>query len=194
VRGITYGTHSLGPILQCMPGDRVARVCCEDSGSHHRDPRGELYAGDTAVMLCKTSKAALVKIRVDMVSDRPHCMNMYQLQGTKGCYESGRAPQERHKVWLADLCKDKNTWLDLADLEAQYMPEMWRNASEEAKKAGHGGSDYFEMMDFIAAVQGKTPCPIGIHEAMDMTLPGLVSQQSVLHGGAWMEVPDSRQW
>jgi hypothetical protein len=39
-----------------------------------------------------------------------------------------------------------------------------------------------------------TPCPIGIHEAMDMTLPGLISQKSILEGGAWMAVPDSRQW
>jgi hypothetical protein len=28
----------------------------------------------------------------------------------------------------------------------------------------------------------------------DMTLPGLVSQQSILQGGGWLEVPDSRAW
>ena len=194
ISGITYGTHSLGPILQWMAGDRVVRLCCEGSGSHHLDPRGEPYADDTSVMLCKTAKGALIKIRLDMISDRPHCMNMYQLQGTKGAYESARAPQERHKVWLADVCEDKGKWIDLFDLEEQYMPEMWRNPSEEAKKAGHAGSDYFEMVDFVNAVTGKAPCPIGIHEAMDMTLPGLVSQQSILKAGEWLDVPDSRDW
>jgi hypothetical protein len=29
---------------------------------------------------------------------------------------------------------------------------------------------------------------------MDMTLPGLVSQQSILQGSAWLPVPDSRAW
>jgi hypothetical protein len=29
---------------------------------------------------------------------------------------------------------------------------------------------------------------------MDMTLPGLVSQRSILQDGAWLEVPDSREW
>jgi len=29
---------------------------------------------------------------------------------------------------------------------------------------------------------------------MDMTLPGLVSQQSILEEGRWIDVPDSRQW
>jgi hypothetical protein len=27
-----------------------------------------------------------------------------------------------------------------------------------------------------------------------MTLPGLVSQRSILEGGRWIEVPDSRAW
>ena len=32
IDGVTYCTHSLGPILQWMPNDRVARVCCEGRG------------------------------------------------------------------------------------------------------------------------------------------------------------------
>jgi mycothiol synthase len=74
------------------------------------------------------------------------------------------------------------------------MPEIWRNPPKEALKAGHGGGDYFEVLDFLNAVRGTAPCPVGIHEAMDMTLPGLVSQQSILEGGRWLTVPDSREW
>jgi len=29
---------------------------------------------------------------------------------------------------------------------------------------------------------------------MDMTLPGLVSQQSIQQDGRWLPVPDSREW
>ena len=194
VRGITYGTHSLGPITQWMAGDRIVRVCCEDTGSHYKDPRGDAYACDSATMLCKTAKRALIKIRVDMVSDRPHSMSNYQLQGTKGAYESARSVGEQPKIWLADICKEKDKWMPLSELEAEYLPEDWRVGGEEAKKAGHGGGDYFEVLDFIKAIKGEAPCPIGIHETMDITLPGLVSQQSVLQDGAWLEVPDSREW
>jgi len=63
-----------------------------------------------------------------------------------------------------------------------------------AEKAGHGGGDYFEILDFVYAALGRRPCPIGIHEAMDMTLPSLVSQQSIVEGGRWLDVPDSRSW
>jgi predicted dehydrogenase len=195
IDGVTYGTHSLGPILQWMPGDRVVRVCCEGSGHHYADPRGDLYENqDTCVMLAKTAKGGLIKIRVDMLSVRPHAMTNYSLQGTKGCYESARGRGERHRVWLADLCEDRNAWRDLTELEADHLPEMWRNPPEEALRAGHGGGDFFEVLDFVNAVTGKAPCPIGIHEAMDMTLPGLVSQASIARGGEWLDVPDSRTW
>jgi len=61
-------------------------------------------------------------------------------------------------------------------------------------KTGHGGGDYFEIIDFVNAITGERKCPIGIDEAMDMTLPGLVSQQSIAQNGMWLEVPDSRKW
>ena len=92
---ITYTTHSLGPILQWMPGDRVARVCCAGSGHHYIDPRGNLYENqDSCVMLAKTEQDALIKIRVDMLSNRPHAMTNYSLQGVDGCYESARSGLE----------------------------------------------------------------------------------------------------
>lgn len=199
VDGITYGTHSLGPILQWMPGDRVKRVCCEGTAIRHTDGKGTPYCQASSTMLCKTEKQALIKIRVDMLSDRPHAMNNYQLQGTDGCYESGRAHGEKDKVWLRKLSREM-TWTDLdafhsvSELADKYLPESWRLAGDQAAAAGHGGGDYFEILDFIDAVEGRRPPTIGIHEAMDMTLPGLLSQHSILQDGAWLEVPDSREW
>ena len=195
IDGITYGTHSLGPILQWMPGDRVVRVCCEGSGHHFKDPRGDEYENqDSCVMLCKTARGGLIKIRVDMISERPHSMTNYSLQGTKGCYESSRAKGEPDRIWLEGVSEDKNAWMNLTELEAEYLPEMWRDPSGEAQKAGHGGGDYFEVFDFVRSIDEGSPCPIGIHEAMDMTLPGLISQASIANDGQWMEVPDSRDW
>jgi len=194
VDGLTYPTHSLGPILQWMD-DRVVRVACEGSGHHYRDPRGDIYENqDSVVMLAKTAKGGLIKIRVDMLSDRPHAMTNYSLQGTRGCYESARSRLEPHKIWLADLAPDTNTWMELDELEEAYLPEMWRDPPEAALKAGHGGGDFFEVLDFVNAITGEAPCPIGIHEALDMTLPGLVSQASILEDGTWMDVPNSRAW
>ncbi len=200
IEGITYCTHSLGPILQWLPGDRITRVCCANTGSHFLDPRGHPYAQDSATMLCKTAHGVLIKIRVDLVSPRPHAMSNFQLQGTKGVYESSRGgPVDRGKIWFEELSQEV-LWHDLEelaeveDLAARYVPDAWRRPSEVARRSGHSGGDYLVIKDFLDSIRNDTPCPIGIHEAMDMTLPGLISQQSILKRGDWMDVPDSRTW
>lgn|GEM_PF-4335041 len=38
-------------------------------------------------MLASTEQDALIRIRVDMLSNRPHAMRNYSLQGTKDCCE-----------------------------------------------------------------------------------------------------------
>ena len=145
-------------------------------------------------------RGALIKIRVDMVSDRPHAMTNYQLQGTDGAYESARGgPGEQGKLWLRALSTEPK-WvalealMDVDEFADRYLPDLWRHPPEAARQAGHGGGDFFEVLDFARAIRGEAPCPIGIHEAMDMTLPGLVSQQSIQEDGAWLAVPDSREW
>ncbi len=195
IDGITYGTHSLGPILQWMKGDRVESVCGAGSGHHYRDPRGDEYENqDSCVMLCRMRNSGLVKIRVDMLSNRPHSCTNYQVQGTEGAYESSRAAGEKNRIWLKSRSAATNEWTDLETLSEEFLPDYWKKGMEEAKKAGHGGGDYFEILDFVDAVEGTRPCPIGIHEAMDMTLPGLVSQESIGRDCEWIKVPDSREW
>jgi len=195
IDGVTYCTHSLGPVLQWMPGDRVVSVCCAGSGHHYRDPRGDLYENqDSCVMLCKMRSGGLVKIRVDMLSDRPHAMTNYALQGTDGSYESARAAGEQGRIWLRSLADEPHEWTPLDSLGDEYLPEAWREREAQAKKTGHGGGDFYVISDFTQAIrEGQAP-PIDIHEAMDMTLPGLISQQSILEEGRWIDVPDSREW
>lgn len=195
INGNTYPTHSLGPILQWMPGDRVASVACAGSGHHHTDASGREYEQEDSILsLNRMTSGGLVKLRIDMLSDRPHAMTNYQLQGTDGAYESPRSPGEPFKLWLRSRCKDPNKWTNLWDLEQNFLPILWKEASDVAKKAGHGGGDYFEVIDFVDACLGRRPPEIDIDLAMDMTLPGLASQQSIAESGRWVSVPDSRDW
>ena len=190
VNGATYPTHSLGPCLQWIP-ERPNRISCVGSG-RWTDPEHAME--DTVLLLCKTASEKLIRIRVDMLSKRPHATTNFSLQGTKGAFEGARRPGEGNWVWLEDYCKDPNAWLPLEQFEAEFLPAIWRNPPPEALAAGHGGGDYFEVMDFVDAVQGKKPPTVGIHQAMDMTLPGLISQESIRQGGAWLDVPDTRTW
>ena len=195
INGITYGTHSLGPVLQWMAGDRVTSVSCVGSGHHYRDPRGAEYENeDSCVMMCKTGADRLIKIRVDMLSDRPHCMNTHQLQGTDGVYESSRGgPGDQPKVWMRRL-SEKPEWSLLDSVSDSFTPDVWKGMTAEQASTGHDGGDFVQMLEYAEALlDGKKP-RIGIHEAMDLTLPGLISQESILRDGEWLPVPDSREW
>ena len=189
-RGCTYGTHSLGPVLEWF-GDRVAWVTCEGSGVHTNP---EHVMDDTIIMICKTTGGALIKIRLDMLSNRPHNMVYYAVQGTKGCYEAPRGFGDEHKVWLQDYSEGKVEWRSLWDFEEKFMPEMWQNPPEEAKRAGHGGGDYFEIHDFVDSIVKNTTPRIDVYKAMDFTVPGLVSEKSILNHGQAYSVPDFRDW
>ncbi|MDD5727572.1 MAG: Gfo/Idh/MocA family oxidoreductase [Victivallales bacterium] len=192
IDGVTYCTHSLGPVLQWLNGDRVARVCCEAAGKHRRDKNGDYFHRHSPVMLCKTEREALIKIRMDLTSEVPHNMTKYRLQGTDGAFEDG-------KIWFRDLDKTVR-WHDFREMvtleatAAKYLAPEWLEHRREAERTGHGGGDYFVMRDFARSIREEIPCPIGIHEAMDMSLPGLLSQQSIKEDGRWLEVPDSRKW
>ena len=187
VNGCTYPTHSLGPVLRWFEGERVVAVCAIGTGHHYRDPRGDFYEmEDSVTMTCRLTSGAQVQIRVDMLSDRPHNMVHYALQGTDGCYESTDG--------FKAVPSETPQWEPLEELEEEFLPEFWKNPPEEALKAGHGGGDYWEVQDFVTAIREEGEPPVGIDLAMDMTLPGLASQQSLAQGSSWVAVPDPRNW
>ena len=183
-----YATHSLGPVLQWFD-ERVVSVCCLGTGVN-TDPEHAME--DTVMMLCKTESGALIKIRIDMLSNRP-ANSYYSLQGTKGCYESTRGfGDNKPKVWLADYCK-AGEWRELAEFNEEFMPERWKNPPQEAVKAENVSGEYFELRDFVDSILQDTNPPMDVYAAMDFTVPGLVSEESIANGGKPIEVPNFRE-
>lgn len=189
-RGCTYGTHSLGPTLDWF-NERVKYVNCLGPGSHTVP---DYENDDTTIMLCRTESGALIKIRLDMVSNRPHNMGYYSLQGTKGCYEAPRVPGEKHRVWLQDYSKSSEDWINLEDLYEEFLPEEYINMPVERKDSNHWGADYFMIKDFINCIVNEKPVKIDIYKALEYTLPGILSEESIISGGTPIEVPDIKQW
>jgi len=182
-----YATHSLGPVLQWFD-ERVVTVSCIGTGTH-TDPEHAME--DTILMLCKTESGALIKIRIDMLSNRP-ANSYYSLQGTKGCYEGTRGFGDKQKIWLADYCK-VGEWQALTEFEDDFMPERWKNPPEEASKAGNVSGEYFELRDFVDSILHDTNPPMDVYAAMDFTVPGLCSEESIANGGMPVQVPDFRK-
>lgn len=190
--GVTYPTHNLGPLMQWFADDRIARVSCSGSGHHHEDPRGEPYTQeDTVVMQANTEQGRLIVHRQDILSDRPAVPYRFELQGTDGCFESAEWAEADHRVWLQN---ESDGWESLSAYEDRYLPELWRQLPDVAAETGRNGGDYLVFQTFVDALEaGESPL-IDVHDGLDMTLPGLVSERSIADGGAWYDVPDSRDW
>jgi predicted dehydrogenase len=190
-RGAFYPTHSIGPVMQWFKGDRIKSVSCFGTGWHTAP---EFRQEDTTITICQLASGKLVKIRIDCISERPHNMSYYSLQGTRGCYEAPRGLGDTHKIWLKDM--DDNTdnakWRPLSDY-TEYLPERYKNLTEEQKKAGHWGADFFVAQDFVEAVRNGSKPAIDVYDACEWTAVGLLSELSVMNGGRPVEMPDFRK-
>ncbi len=188
-RGNFYPTHSLGPMMQWFEGERIKSISSFSAG-HHVGLRQD----DTSVTMCQTESGKLIKLRVDCVSPRPHNMIGYQLQGTKGCFESARDTRDgKNLVWFEGIDSNEShrVWHDLKDYP-QYLPERYRIATDEQNKAGHGGGDFFLVQDFVDAIRENKKPDIDIYQACEWTAVGLLSELSIMNNGKVIDVPDFR--
>jgi predicted dehydrogenase len=183
--GCTYGTHSLGPVMQWLrafdPSDRIQSVSCLGSGVH-TDP--EHRHDDTCLMLCQMRSGKLIKVRVDMMSNRPHQV-YYSLQGTQGAYESGRAEGRP----VVSLGAGDHRWQPLADFEDEMSPGV-RADIHQARLSGHNGGDYLVAQEFARAIPEGRPPSLSLTDGLEWTAAGLCSQISILHRGAPVDMPD----
>ena len=182
--GVTYPTHSLGPLLQWC-SDRVVAVSCIGTG-RHTDPEHEI--DDTVLLLARTARGALLKIRLDLLSNRPHLWDYYSLQGTRGCYEAPRVPGSLGFVYFEGKSPEA-TFEPLENYVDAVLPSRYRDV---ARNAGHWGADTWPVREFLDAVMMDTEPPIDVYAALDMTLPGIVSESSFYQNGAWLAVPNPR--
>jgi predicted dehydrogenase len=213
--GNSYPTHSLGPAAQWMninrkEGDRLASTATwmtparatslyvkDRLGSDHPAARDEFWTlGDSATTVIQTEKGAVILLRVDWASSRPHNMTHYVLQGTQAAYISARRHHEKeeHLIWIdgtspGDSPKGDAEWESLWKYNAQYEHPYWKEWGERAERAGHGGGDFFILKDFLDAVQTDAGPPIDVYDAVTWSSIVPLSAQSVAQGSAPVEIP-----
>ena len=196
-RGNSYPTHSLGPVSQWLGitrGDRFTTAVSLDS----RPAARHLYAvkrfgpsspaaaidswnGDTVQSLLRTESGALVSVRFDSASPRPHRMGMFTLQGTEGSYDDERG------IYLEGSSPG---WEPLAKHQDAHDHPFWRRHGAEAEKAGHQGGDFFTLLHFYDCLRrGRAP-GIDVHDAVTWSALIELSRRSILAGGAPQEFPD----
>lgn len=194
-RGNFYPTHSIGPVMQWFPGDRITEISCFSPGVHN-DYGMKQDSGTT--MMCRTEKGNLLSIRTDCLSPRPHNMDHYLLQGTEGIFQSseygsGKLPGDIDRVSFRSNLNERGNmeWEDLMNYK-EYLPDRYKNATEEQMKAGHNGGDFFIVEDFINAVRTGVQPELDVYKACEWTAAGLLSAISCTNNGKTLEVPNFR--
>ena len=193
-RGNFYPTHSIGPVMQWFPGDRITEISTFSPGVWNEF--GVKQDSGTTTM-CRTEKGKLLSIRTDCLSPRPHNMDNYLLQGTKGIFQSaqygkGSLAGDTDRVSLiGEKGVEHMDWEALSNYN-DLLPDRYKNATEEQRKAGHDGGDFFIVADFIDAIRaGKQP-ELDVYKACEWTAVGLLSALSVTNNGRSIKVPHFR--
>ena len=220
--GNGYPTHSLGPVAQWLRikagsdfprpgGDRLVRTvtwmtreastsryALERFGPDHPAAQAGFFRmGDSATTLIETARGAVIVLRVDWASARPHNMVHYVLQGTHGAYLSPRSHHEDPLIWLEGRSPGASPgdadWEPLWNYADRYEHPRWREWGAAAREAGHGGGDFFVLQDFLDAIEGKSAPAIDVYDAVTWSCITPLSAASVQSGGVPVEIPDFRK-
>lgn len=178
-----YCTHSAGPILRAtgLTPKRVMGI----EGPKIKDlfPDNDNNGRFGAMIICELSNGAIMKIAPSCHYPR-QAINWYVLYGTKGSIESDRFGEGFDKV---------HTSLNEGQDYSYYSPEF--DDMELAKKiTTHGGGDFWTMHYFLEGILGndKNHEMIDIYQALDMTVIGILAQESIKKNGVFVDMPDFR--
>ncbi|NLE44967.1 MAG: Gfo/Idh/MocA family oxidoreductase [Chloroflexi bacterium] len=213
--GNTYPTHSLGPVAQWLGAvhggrDRLVsvatwmsptRACelyaAERFGPDHPAAQKDFWCvGDSGSTLLQCESGAVIYLRVDWASARPHNMTHYVLQGTRAGYLSARRHHQREDnlIWIDGMSpgsspSGKAEWEALEVYKDRYEHPYWREWGELAEQAGHGGGDFFVLKDFFDAVLSGARPAIDVYDAVTWSSVFPLSALSVQRGSAPVDIP-----
>jgi len=199
--GNLYPTHAIGPVAQWLGinrGDRLESLVAFSSpqrgirhyaakrfGEDHPAARIEFAVGDTTTTLIRTANGAVIDLRYDTCSARPHpTTTHYALQGTTASYDS-----TDERIWI-DGKSAKYAWEPVSDYGNEYNHELWQRWAEEAKQSGHGGADFFVIHEFLETLRAGRPSPIDAADAATWSCIMPLSAASIRSDGAPQEIPD----
>ncbi len=181
-----YCTHSLGPVLQYL-GEEFKAVSC--MSTYDRLDNGRAHNA----MACLLHTESNIVVRFLTAFGLPtygpqHTTKIMAEKGIVTLYN------QKADLYLKGLNEFSST---NKLLEIPFTPEgssrpMGLKIIDEGTfrlgNYGHNGSDNYMLKDFAEAILNNKPSPLGIKEALAMTLPGIYAALSAREGGALKEI------
>lgn len=181
-----YCTHALAPLVfitDTMP----VKVNGLSIACRQVDEKCVRVADPGSVILCRMDNGAVFRIFGLLL---PGHSNWYRVHGTRGAMEITRGPgyfgPGQIRVWHEE-------WdMKPGELrERTYVPD-WPEHADLARKAGHGGGDFWTNFEFANAIRSGTPPFLDVYRGVAMSSVGILAWKSALEDGTPLNVPDFR--
>ncbi len=202
-----YPTHELGPmakILNINRGNRMVSLVSMATASfgmeqYVEDRRDtinphligvDFAQGDIVHTLIKCENGETMMLKLDTSLPRSYSRE-FQVRGTKGLYE-----QEVNAVYLDgqpeywSRVEYNEKYKNSAEKYKSMLPNAWKEITQEALDAGHGGMDYVELREFIDRLKDGREMAIDVYDAASWMVVTCLSEESIKEGGAPKEIPD----
>jgi len=179
-----YCTHALAPLM-CITDTMPTSVNCLAIADKDQKKKAARVSDPGAVILCQMDNGAVFRIFGLCI---PGHSIWYRLHGTRGLMETVRGPgywgpgsiRVMHDDW--DRKRGELT-------ERVYFPDFPEFA-DEARRAGHGGGDFWTNFHFVRAIRsGKQPY-LDVYRGVAMSAVGILGWKSALENGIPFEMPD----
>ena len=204
-----YPTHELGPIAKILNINRGNKFLSlvsvaskavglttyvEDKKLYEQDPtlKGARFKqGDIVhtIITCQNGETILLKL--DTTLPRSYSRE-FTVRGTKGFYsmDTNAFFIDGMQEYWSPVQGAKSVMDNAAEYEEEFLPDVWKNMSENAKKYGHGGMDAVMFRDFLECLNEGKEMPIDVYDAAAWMCITVLSEQSIAMGGAPQIIPD----
>ncbi|OGV83597.1 MAG: hypothetical protein A2340_00420 [Lentisphaerae bacterium RIFOXYB12_FULL_60_10] len=182
-----YCTHALAPLMYIT--DTMPKKINGLSIAIPESNREVVRKADAgSVILCRMDNGAVFRLFGLIV---PGHSNWYRIHGTRGAMETTRGPgyfgpgQIRiwHEEW--DLKPGESA-------DRTYVPD-WPEHADLARRAGHGGGDFWTNFEFANAIRSGRPPFLDVYRGVAMSSVGILAWKSALQDGAPFDMPDFRK-
>lgn len=201
-----YPTHEIGPIsklLNITRGNKFLSLVSvasktvgmeayinSDAVSDKSLAKQKYAQGDIVTTVIKCAGGETITLRLDTTLPRFYSRE-FNVHGTKGytCQNGNLVFLDGDNAHLQ--CDEAlREFMDSAKKYEEYLPEIWKNMTDEGRRLGHGGMDFLMMRSFLEALLAGKEMPIDVYEAATWIAITVLSEQSIAQGGQPICCPD----
>jgi predicted dehydrogenase len=143
-----------------------------------------ITCGDVVTTMIKCAGGEVIRLIHDCTLARPRLSDQ-RIQGTNGIYMA-----DAKSIYFEGKSPEEDKWEASDPYFEKYEHPLWKAASKDRDKGGHGGTDFLCMGAFIDAVKNGAEPPIDAYDAAAWMAITTLSEDSIAMGGHPVAFPD----